>query len=354
MMTTNSMRDSSSGGAIISGRARRLLEQVDTVVFDCDGTLIDASESYDATVARTAERMVRGFTGVKLPLRKLAPRLIMLIRRTGGFNNDWDVTYALSMFSVVALSQSGSKGIAKSLDRLATDFASAKRPLRYRSVDDFLAAHPESDEQELAEMRRFMGYPGTESDSRMARVFEETYFGRALFKRTYGEEPRYFRGEGLIERERVLVSRQDLERISSVLGGRRMAISTGRPFVATKHSLQNLTTYFDREASTYIGDADTHPELASELAKYRKPSGASLIRAVERFSSNAVLYVGDSTEDIMMAADAKRSFEKILFAGVYGTASDEKGQMEYFVEEGADITVKTVEQIPEILERAKR
>ncbi|MDA4114274.1 MAG: hypothetical protein OK474_09530, partial [Thaumarchaeota archaeon] len=48
---------------------------------------------------------------------------------------------------------------------------------------------------------------------------------------------------------------------------------------AVKHTLGSLLSYFERDASVYIGDAEIYPELASEMAKYRKPSGASLVLA---------------------------------------------------------------------------
>ncbi len=42
------------------------------------------------------------------------------------------------------------------------------------------------------------------------------------------------------------------------------------------------------------------------MAKYRKPSGASLVRGAERLSAKAMLYVGDSAEDRLMVDDARR------------------------------------------------
>ncbi len=47
------------------------LARVDAVVFDCDGTLIDVRGSYDATIMRTVDAMVEGFSGMSLPMEEV-------------------------------------------------------------------------------------------------------------------------------------------------------------------------------------------------------------------------------------------------------------------------------------------
>jgi phosphoglycolate phosphatase-like HAD superfamily hydrolase len=127
-------------------------------------------------------------------------------------------------------------------------------------------------------------------------------------------------------------------------------MATGRPFAAAEYSLRYLMSYFDRRASTYIGDSDVYPELASEYEKYRKPRGERLIRAREEFGTDGMLYVGDSVEDQMMVEDAKRKHDGILFAAVSGTALNRDEQVRCFTERGADVVMRSVEQVPLVLE----
>lgn len=54
-----------------------------TIVFDMDGVLIDATESYRKTISDTFEY----FTGVKVSNEK-----IQEVKNMGGYNNDWDLT----------------------------------------------------------------------------------------------------------------------------------------------------------------------------------------------------------------------------------------------------------------------
>src|SRR6267378_1859102 len=90
----------------INEASRGLLKEVDAVAFDCDGVLIDARRSYDATIKAVVRMMVKELTGFSLRISKVAPKLIAVIRRTGGFNSDWDTTYALTLISVIALERS--------------------------------------------------------------------------------------------------------------------------------------------------------------------------------------------------------------------------------------------------------
>jgi len=337
--------------AVRYGRSRRPLSGVDAVVFDCDGVLVDARRSYDETIRVVAEAMVKETTGTAVDLRKSAPLLISRIRRTGGFNNDWDTTYALTMFSVAALDGKGGS-TTKRLDAIVRRFGSKARIGGARDVDAFLEQEPE--DPNLGNAREEMGYPGTPPGSRMATLFDEIYFGSALFKRVRGVDSKSKRKRGLIELERILLDEKTLRRLSEILGGRRLALATGRPYLGTKHTLGKLMRWFDKDASIFIGDADIVPELAKTLERYRKPSGASLLRARDKLSSDALLYVGDSAEDLMMVQDARPEFGGLRFAGVSETSPDPEKLTSYFDRGGADVMVRSVNQIPDVLEGARR
>ncbi|MGA2199710.1 MAG: HAD family hydrolase [Nitrososphaerales archaeon] len=351
--------DPGGGRAMVRPESRQLLKEVDAVVFDCDGTLIDVRRSYDATIMRTVRTMVEEFSGVSLPMEDVGGELILKIRRTGGFNSDWDTAYALSLLSEVAIEQRPSKvgaGLDHILDRLGelvADFSSRNRLAGRRSIDRYLdRAGLASDG--LKEFQRFLGYPGNAMQSKMAETFDQIYYGGRLFREIYGVMPAVWYDQGLIERETLFFSRDDVVRFKKIIGGKKMAIVTGRSFVAVRHTMGRLLQHFERDASVYIGDGDVHPELASELVKYRKPSGASLIRAIEKLSAKVLLYIGDSAEDRLMVDDARKRYGNILFAGIYGSSFNERAQISYFGGTGSDLLVKSLSQVPSVLEMIRK
>ena len=111
--------------------------------------------------------------------------------------------------------------------------------------------------------------------------------------------------------------------------------------------------HFNRKASVFIGDIDVHPELAPHLTQFRKPSGRSLIHAQRKLSSEMLLYVGDSAEDLRMAEDARRLKAPVLFAGIYGTGLGHEEQSKFFRDRGADLVLPTVRQVPIMLRPVK-
>jgi phosphoglycolate phosphatase-like HAD superfamily hydrolase len=342
-------------GFALNESSRELLGRVDAVAFDCDGVLIDARRSYDATIRVVVETMVEEMTGVGLRLARAIPRLIATMRRTGGFNSDWDTTYGLTLFSVVALGQrkdgrgARAPGAIEALTSITSRFGSAPRGGRgWEAVDSFLETEFPSAKDSLDRSREHLGYPGAPPDGRMTTAFDELYFGGSLFERVHGVRARNPRAKGLIELERKLVDRDTLDSLEKTLGGARLAMVTGRPYIGTEHSLgKRLMSYFDRESSMFIGDADINPDLRAEYDRYRKPSPEALVRAREKLSSEMLLYVGDSAEDLMMVQNARRrGLDGYLFAGVYETSPVRADQASFFEREGSDVVVETVNQVP--------
>jgi len=343
------------GGAFeVSRSSLGRLGKVDAVVFDCDGVLIDARKSYDETIRVVVESMVEGITGVRLRLATAIPGLIATMRRTGGFNSDWDTTYALTLFSVVALRQGkrggGAKdpGALKAMTSITTGFGSAPRGRGQESVDSFLESEFPSLKDALDQARRYLEYPSTPPKGRMTTAFDELYFGASLFEKIHGVRASNPRAKGLIEMERILVDKKTLESLEKKLGGSRLALVTGRPYLGTEHSLgKRLMRFFDKDASMFIGDADIDPSLLVEYDRYRKPSPNALERARQKLSSETLLYVGDSAEDLMMVQSARRrGLEGFLFAGVYETSPVGADQASFFQREGSDVIVESVNQVP--------
>ena len=60
---------------------------IDAVVFDVDGVLVDTDASYTEAVIRTVEWLH--------PSASVDRALIRLWRRSGDWNNDWDLCYGL-------------------------------------------------------------------------------------------------------------------------------------------------------------------------------------------------------------------------------------------------------------------
>lgn len=352
------------------------LRQVDAIAFDCDGVLVDARKSYDATIPRVADQLLRMKLGIGLPWKQFAPKMITTLRQTGKFNNDWDTTYALILFSVVSLPMrviqeievgtlsSKFRHFNYSKESVMAKIASTVKkfsstPTLNRNISDAVDqyaitnAPSKTHEAVLLSLKNELGYPGSPPKALLSTLFDEVYHGPDLFRRMYGIEAKHYRRKGLIENERILIKRRDLTNTNRILGGQRLAIITGRPYLATKHVLNGILGYFNVQASLFLGDIDVHPELAPKLTSYRKPNGEGLSHVRQALSSNTLLYVGDSAEDIEMVENARREHEVVLSAGIYGTSLNQSAQLRFFLGRGTDIILPSARRISDILRMVK-
>ncbi|MEK6834082.1 MAG: phosphatase, partial [Thermoproteota archaeon] len=87
------------------------IKSIDAVIFDCDGVLIDISNSYDLAIKKTVDFILQEMQGIDLP-KIVSTKMIDGFKATGGFNDEVDVTYSI-ILSVVA---------AKKLNRNVSEF----------------------------------------------------------------------------------------------------------------------------------------------------------------------------------------------------------------------------------------
>jgi phosphoglycolate phosphatase-like HAD superfamily hydrolase len=94
------------------------LQNVDVIVFDCDGVLIDVRNSYSKAVAKTTSYLIKILTGSSLSLEIFDKDVNFSYKKTGGFNNDWNLTYALIMRILAELPEKETKSIDKILEEI--------------------------------------------------------------------------------------------------------------------------------------------------------------------------------------------------------------------------------------------
>ena len=72
-------------------------DEFDSIIFDCDGVLIDVTKSYDTTINKTIRYVLKeldcDFTQY-LGGVPLHDELLLKFKSTGGFNDEIDIAYA--------------------------------------------------------------------------------------------------------------------------------------------------------------------------------------------------------------------------------------------------------------------
>jgi len=352
------------------------LRKVDRVVFDCDGVLLDVRESYDAAVVETVKRLAEALCGIDPGSVDVDAEGLFLVRGTGGFNNDWDLTFALTSYILGGLPEETKRQL---MDLYTESLCYVDAFDRYRYIKKRVGAIRlgELDISVLADnldstgleslgrymnrrgqgrfhdaFRRVLAYPGGVGVSPLTTLFEEIFCGSQLYEEIYGLDPVFVRGgEGLIERGGIIPTRETLVRLMELTGGKGFGIASGSPRAQGEHVLGDLLHFFEPEASVWMDDVDAAMRKTEDL-NLCKPDPYSLMRAVEALRPyGRALYVGDSQADLMMIERAGSA--DILFAGVYGCTGRPEMACTNFLEGGAHVVAASVNEFPDLFERLK-
>ncbi|MGI0037920.1 MAG: HAD family hydrolase [Nitrososphaera sp.] len=302
----------------------------DCALFDVDGVLVDIRKSYNSAIKKTVEFMLSQLSGRPF-CGLVSDKIILRFRQAGGFNNDTDTTYAITL----AMLSNPPKNTADGR-RLILTVAENADETGIASVEKFLAGY------DIEKWKTILAYPAPVKESMLARVFDEFFYGPELFRRQNHLEPRYWKGRPLIKNDVQAVTAYTMRRLYKMFGG-KLAMVTGRSRLAAEYSLQSLMKYFDLEACVFLED---------EKREHAKPNPYAIKKAMETMDARTAVYSGDSAEDLLMARRAeKETGAKIAFVGIYGYSPRPANTLDNFRRLGVNFTARTVNQLPGIIKR---
>lgn len=352
------------------------LRRISSIVFDCDGVLIDVAESYNRAVAETCSYITEAFTGIRLPRRLINEDIVFAFKSTGGFNNDWDLTYAIIMYILSRLSedkltklneiaeaslrfedpyerftyiennvQQGNPSTPVGLKQGLLTYAEKLDETGVLSVDRNLL------DKVGVSIKKALGHADILRKSIITSLFEQLFCGPRLFEKTFNIKPRFrTRGVGLVDKQRPIVTPQTLDQLASLLGGPKFGIASGSMATPARHVLGGLLGDLDPGAQVWMEDVE---KAASERGRRDliKPDPFSLRKASQALEPfTRVLYVGDTAADLLMAMRAREEDPRFLFAGVYYYVHPQEAVMKEFLAKRADIVIPSVNELPHLLE----
>ncbi|MGI0082275.1 MAG: HAD family hydrolase [Nitrosopumilaceae archaeon] len=304
------------------------IKNLDAIIFDCDGVLIDISNSYNLAIKKTVDFVLKELAGIDSP-NIVTTQIIEGFKDTGGFNDEVDVSYAL-ILSIVA-----AKKLNKPIPDFIFDVIKNSDQTGIQSVEKYLNAI----KADIAEIRKKLAYPRPHDTNVLYSVFDEIFYGSRLYYELYKKKPQYFDGKGLIDNDVVLVKKELIATLRKKFD-KKIAIVSGRGMVSTKYSLKKLFNEFDLNNSQFLEDK------SRDLAK---PNPQSLISSIRGLRSSCCMFVGDSVEDYIMARKCEELGIKIVFCGIYGTSIDLEAKRKLFEQKNAHIILQTIDMIPKTL-----
>ena len=286
--------------------------QVDAVVLDVDGVLVDVADSYRRAIVESVERLY-GET--------IDRSAIQQFKDAGGFNNDWDLTAAAALYVLA-----GGEGLALSIeaftDRIAEEdggLDAAEAVVRYALTpneceDVFDAWDPDQ----------------------LRDVFQMLYLGADLYREIERREPRIAE-PGFIHDEPVVV---DEATIAALQADYDVGVVTGRPAAEADIALERAGLDVPDEHRFTMDDWEAG-----------KPDPHALVALADRFDAERVAFAGDTLDDVRTAVNANEADDRVYdgIGVLTGGLTGDEGRRK-FSRAGAAAVIEGVDDLPELLE----
>ena len=300
--------------------------EIDSLIFDCDGVLIDITKSYDQTIINTAKYVLETLANIDDSI-DIDFKIIDGFKSTGGFNDEVDLTYA-AILSIVA---------AKKLKKDQTEFIFTvienTDSTGIKSVENFLKK-----QVDISNIINQLSYPGPHKENILYQIFDQLFYGPELYLKLFKNNSK-FSNSGLIENDDVILNDELCIKLQKKFGN-QISMVTGRGKESVSYSLKNLLEKFDLPNSVFLED---------ESRDLAKPNPQALVNSIRGMNSKSCLYVGDSMEDFIMAKKATILGNKTTFCGIIGTSKNPQEKLKLFEENGAILVLDSITLLPKVL-----
>ena len=337
------------------------LANLDTLIFDMDGVLIDVSNSYRQAIIQTVDIFFTKGLGLSYGTERkplLNNHDIDLLKQAGGFNNDWDITIAFVIYFLEMLPAQSIftqplrqdvlamlnylQMVGKHLSVTLEEMRQYKHITRLANGVAEMGGGLQAIEKLLKRRNRhLLPIQGTLTEGNLVqRIFQEIYLGPALFETIYDLFPLIIYQAGLIDNETLMINPTTLELLSQRFS---LGIATGRPKAEATYSLKRLN--IDRYFRVII----THDDIIAADA-LGKPDPWSLLEAARQIDPQPAYsaYIGDTPDDIQAAKTAVQTMP-FLAIGSLAAAADKETLRSHFEEKQADHIIDHPDQLKEIL-----
>lgn len=304
-----------------------MYETIDSIIFDCDGVLIDVTKSYDLAIDQTSKFILKKYANISDPL-EINSQIINGFKSSGGFNDEVDVTYAVIISQVAANHSKFNpekfiQKVSQNID--SSGISSVEKYINSQGID-------------ISSFKEKLSYPSIRTENLLNSIFDQFFYGKNLYEKLFKKQS-IFNNSGLINNDKVIIDKH-LIKLLKLKFVNNIAIVTGRGFESIKYSLKSLLDEFNIKNSVFLED---------ESRDLAKPNPESLIRVIKGMNSQHCLYVGDSMEDLLMAQNATEMGFKTTFCGITGTSKDPIQKQKFFENNKAQIILESIHDIPKTL-----
>ncbi len=313
-------------GVYVDDSKINILNKVDSIIFDCDGVLIDVTKSYDQTIAKTVQYILKNFANINDAIN-VDFKIIDGFKSTGGFNDEVDLTYAviLSLVAAKTLQRDQTSFIFDVIDNADSNGITTVE----RYIEDLV---------DISDIKQKLSYPDTHKQNPLSSIFDQLFYGPELYQELF-KKPSNFSELGLITQDNVILNDSLVAQLRKKFKS-KIAMVTGRGNMSASYSLKTLFSEFDLDHSVFLED---------EPRAMAKPNPQALLNCIRGLNSTLALYLGDSMEDFIMAKKVTTLGCNTVFCGIIGTSQDPQAKLELFEQNDAILALDSIHLLPKVL-----
>jgi phosphoglycolate phosphatase-like HAD superfamily hydrolase len=312
---------------LLTDLAKEEINEFDSIIFDCDGVLIDVTKSYDTTINKTISYILKEIFNITVD-NPLTNEMFVGFKSTGGFNDEVDITYVGILCYIAA------QKLNKNSNEFIFDVIENANSTGIKSVEDFF----NQIDVDLTDEILKLNYPTDRKTNPVSMIFNELFYGPELYNKIFKKDSR-FSENGFIENDSVIINIELIKKLKQKFNN-KLAIVTGRGYQAILPSLKEILNEFDIKNSVFLED---------ESRDLAKPNPKSLIQTIQGLDSKNSLYVGDSMEDLILSKKASELGFQTTFCGIYGSGKLPEIRKKLFIEQNVPIILESINFLPKAL-----
>jgi len=311
----------------VSDDVSQKIQKFDSIIFDCDGVLVDIRKSYDNAINKTISAIMKELFDDNIG-DVVTSKIHFGLKAVGGFNDEVAVVYAIVM-TLVASKKSKIK-----FEELIIDVIDNANESGIVSIDNYFL----NKNIDLSQIKLKLDYQNSRKKSYIHRIFNQLFYGKLLYEKIFNEKSQ-FSQTPLIDLDDVVLDDNLMPKLKNRFG-KKISTVTGRGKFAFSYSMKNFLNDFDMENSVFLEDRPL------EMAK---PNPQSLIESISGINSKCSLYIGDSMEDLLMVEKCKESGYDVSFCGIYGSSDEPELKYELFRNNNASFILESIRELPKAL-----
>ena len=311
----------------ISDDISQKIQKFDSIIFDCDGVLVDIRNSYDYAINKTISAIMKELFNDEIG-DVVTSKIHFGLKSVGGFNDEVAVVYAIVM------TLAASKKSEIEFEKLIIDVINNANESGINSIDDYF----KDQNIDLMEIKSKLDYENSRKVSYIHRIFNQLFYGPKLYQEIFNDKSQ-FDDEPLIDLDDIVLDNNLIFKLKNRFGT-KISTVTGRGKFAFSYSMKNFLDNFDIENSVFLEDRPL------ELAK---PNPDSLIESISGINSKCSLYIGDSMEDLLMVQKCQEKGYDVSFCGIYGSSDEPELKYELFEKNKASFILESIQELPKAL-----